>query len=632
MADDAGRAALCAESSKLAEALSVFSMGLMQENSAPDAAIEAYLRAIALKPAYELLFVRAAMLYIRQGVSDKALALLEEACRQNPRSVAMCLYQAQVYQALNNPEQALKTVRRAIVIDPENSGSYLRLAQLHLQAGNEKSAVADLQDALKHVADKISILRLLGDIFLKQGLGGQDNEAVARAIDYYEQSAELPSDENSLAYEERLGDLYLLTRQFEKARLCFQDLAARYPGNPQLPKKLAMCYIALDRKDKALELVKQLVEQAPHDAQLRFSLVELYEELGETANAIASLRVAIELGPMDAQPYHKLALHYMSSDPEQARQTLQEGLKRFPDDRQLASRLIQLQLSDCRPQEALRTFAYLHDLLKNDADMAWNQKYFLDFGAVAQANGRYDLAELLYEKAGELAPDQEEPYIRLALLHLVRGETDCALNMIGEAAFMFPENFEVWYYFGLLHNRDGLYDIACGAFERMQKLARNVDPEPVFDSMFYFNFGIACERTGRFEQAVSLFERAIALNPENADALNYLAYMWAEKGICLEQAMFYIRHALDLEPENGAFLDTLGWILYRQRRYAEAYDQIEAAYYFAGPDPVIMEHLGDVLHALGRTEEALVWWRRSKAAQPDNTPLQSKIEGVHGHD
>ena len=105
--------------------------------------------------------------------------------------------------------------------------------------------------------------------------------------------------------------------------------------------------------------------------------------------------------------------------------------------------------------------------------------------------------------------------------------------------------------------------------------------------------------------------------------------MWAEKGINLEKALDYVSHALDLEPDNGAFIDTLGWIYFKQKKYQQALDQIQSALYFMPDDPTIVEHLGDILATLNNEQEAISWWKRSYLINPANKALEDKMR-KHG--
>ncbi len=612
----------------MAEALAHFSMGILRERLADGSALASYRRALEEKPDYDALYVHAAVLYIKQGQNDKAIALMEDACRHNPRSVEACLFLAQVYQALNQSAKAIKAAQRAIRIEPANAKGYIQLAYLYLAARDETRARATLEKARNKATDKLPALRLMGDLYAQKIVDALviPSPDAAKAIAYYEEAATLPPDDASLQYQERLGDLYLINRQMDKALASFQNLTTRLPDTIQLQKKLAMCYMALGQKEKAVEALEVVIGQEPENSKVQFCLGELYETLGNTNAAVASFRSAVDTNPSTATPYLKLAFYYMKTEPEKAGQTLQNGLKRFPKDKKLLEMVIQYYLRNQQPLEALESFVHLQNLLLRDNERFLDSRYFLNFGDIAQQNQMYAKAIALYEKGLEQNPDLLEAYIHLACLYLSTHATDEALNVMDEAVLAHPENPVAWYYFGLLYNRAQVYPTAISAFERVETLTTRFPKSGLLlDSMFYFNYGTACERSGQFERAVTLLQQAIRLDTENAEAFNYLAYMWAEKGINLDQALEYSRHALDCDPDNGAFLDTLGWILYKQKQAADALTCLQAAYYFMPDDPTIMEHLGDAWSMLRNKSQACVWWERSYRINANNKNLEEKL-------
>lgn len=618
----------------MAEALANFGMGILREGLADGSALVSYRRALEKKPDYDVLYVRAAALYIKAGQSDKAIALMEDVCRHNPRSSEACLYLSQIYQALNQSAEAIKAAQRVIHIEPANSKGYVLLAYHYLAARDEEKARATLEKARNKVADKLPVLRLMGDLYAQKILDALviPSPDAAKAIACYEEAAALPPDDASLQYQERLGDLYLINRQMDKALASFQDLTTRLPDTIQLQKKLAMCYMALGKKEEAVKALKVVIGREPGNSQVQCYLGELYETLGNTNAALASFRNAVDANPSSVTPYLKLASYYMQMEPGKAGQTLQNGLKRFPEDKKLLEMLISYYMRNQQPLEALDSFVHLQNLLLRDNECFLDSRSFLIFGDIARQNQMHDKAVALYERGLELAPDLLEAYIRLAFLYLSTNDLDEALNVMDEAVLSHPEDPVVWYYFGLLYNRAQVYPPAIGAFERVETLAtRFPKVELLLDSMFYFNYGAVCERSGQFERAEALLQRAIRLDTENAEAFNYLAYMWAEKGIHLDQALEYSRHTIDCDPDNGAFLDTLGWLLYKQKRVAEALVCLQSACYFMPDDPTILEHLGDAWQALRDEPQALAWWERSYRINANNKTLAEKLR-KHGVD
>ena len=120
--------------------------------------------------------------------------------------------------------------------------------------------------------------------------------------------------------------------------------------------------------------------------------------------------------------------------------------------------------------------------------------------------------------------------------------------------------------------------------------------------------------------------RIIQKSPKHANALNLLGYMFSELDRNLDEAEKLLDRALAIEPENAAFLDSIGWIYYRQGRFGEALAKVRHAAAKMPKDAVILEHLGDIYLALHDVEKALLHWRRASEADPENEKLKKKIQ------
>jgi len=134
--------------------------------------------------------------------------------------------------------------------------------------------------------------------------------------------------------------------------------------------------------------------------------------------------------------------------------------------------------------------------------------------------------------------------------------------------------------------------------------------------LFYVR-GIAYERSGRWEEAERDFRKALELEPDQPNVLNYLGYSLVEKGIKLDEALEMIRKAVEKRPNDGYITDSLGWALYRLGRYEEAVEPMERAVELTPLDPVINDHLGDVYWMVGRKREARFQWKRALSFGPD---------------
>src|SRR4030095_2590078 len=151
--------------------------------------------------------------------------------------------------------------------------------------------------------------------------------------------------------------------------------------------------------------------------------------------------------------------------------------------------------------------------------------------------------------------------------------------------------------------------------------------QEMLNAAFFFEYEAAAERAGLYDKATELFKRAIELDPADAaQAYNYLGFMWADQNIHLEEAEDYIKRALAAEPDNGAYLDSLGWLHYRQGKYEQALAELlSAAAALQGEDTTVFEHSGDTYSMMKQTAKALEYWQKSLVLDPDNKSLAGKI-------
>jgi tetratricopeptide (TPR) repeat protein len=147
-------------------------------------------------------------------------------------------------------------------------------------------------------------------------------------------------------------------------------------------------------------------------------------------------------------------------------------------------------------------------------------------------------------------------------------------------------------------------------------------------SGFYFQLGAAFERKGDRIEAEKYFEKCLALAPDDAEALNYLGYMWAEKGEHLERARSMIDRAVKSDPTNAAFLDSLGWVMFQLGQPREALEHLlQAIAQDDQPDATVLDHLGDAYAALKEIAKAREAWTKSLAIE-ENAEVRRKLEAA----
>jgi tetratricopeptide (TPR) repeat protein len=246
-------------------------------------------------------------------------------------------------------------------------------------------------------------------------------------------------------------------------------------------------------------------------------------------------------------------------------------------------------------------------------------------GRLAYEDGKLSDAADDFENALHGDPTLESAYFELALVQADLHRTGEALHTVDRAHNFFANNFEGEFVTALVYSHTQNYAEAVRHFTAAEVIGL-ASKSNRLDQRFYFPFGAACERNGQFDQAAQYLQKCIDLSPDFSEALNYLGYMWADRGQNLAKARDLIEKAVKLDPKNGAYLDSLGWVLFKQKQPAQALPWLlKAMQYSTKPDPTVLDHLGEVYMALGQPDKAREAWKKSLLLE-SNEQIKKKLE------
>lgn len=217
-------------------------------------------------------------------------------------------------------------------------------------------------------------------------------------------------------------------------------------------------------------------------------------------------------------------------------------------------------------------------------------------------------------------------YLRLALLQLKQNQPRRAGLTLQSASLVYSDSVQLLLIRGLTEKAQNRMADASATFAQVERLAQK-RPE-ILDAGFYYEYGSACEQSGQSTRSEVALRRALQLNPSHHQSLNYLGYMWAERGKNLKEALLMIEKALELSPGNPAYLDSQGWALYRLGNPSAALPLIEEALRLVPDDPTLLEHYGDVILRLGRKGEASEAYRKALLAGGPAVTLRDKIRPI----
>ncbi|MES2735592.1 MAG: tetratricopeptide repeat protein [Verrucomicrobiota bacterium] len=241
------------------------------------------------------------------------------------------------------------------------------------------------------------------------------------------------------------------------------------------------------------------------------------------------------------------------------------------------------------------------------------------------------------EAAIQIGGGEGEDYLYLGELLLRAQLFDKVIQLSQRSVKLFPDQAMFYVQAALAQRSLQHWDKAIEAFESAEKMAESGQGE-LINHRFYFQYGITLERGGRPDDAGRIFEKSITLTPKDevesaANTMNYLGYMWLELDRHLDKAGELIRKANELEPDNAAYVDSLGWWHFKKGDYPNAVKELQRAISLLAElqpdDAEIIEHLGQVYLKMDDLEKAREQFEKARALQPTDPRVQKRIlEGL----
>jgi tetratricopeptide (TPR) repeat protein len=513
-----------------------------------------------------------------------------------------------VFEENGEMDKALEAYRKVLNVDPGQSELASRVAALLIQQEDFPQAIDVLKDAIKANPNDAEPYHQLAYIYAKY------LKKTDQAVDYANRAIALnPRDIE--AYQ-RLCEIELAAGQEEKAVDALERATKVRSDEASFWTRLGKLYAAVlfkpdsqpkpDELKRVNEIFKKAVENAKDDPAILKDVADYYASSQQLKEAIPLYLRVIELQPDDANAREKLATGFILTDQRgKAVELLEQIIKEHP--------------------EKYQPYDLLTQVLDDEA-RSLQRENRLD-----EAKARFAKVAANYEQSLLINPNHAGTYLRLAELLLgPLKDPERAVKFLAEARRRFSGAPEIVYYLAIAQREAKQTQRAVATFEEALREAQLDQDNEIVNAKFYFNYGVTAEQAGLYEKAADLLQRSIALDPSNAaEAYNYLGYMWADLGMHLDEAMEMIQRALQIEPNNGSYLDSLGWVEFRQGKFDQALaDLLRAAKNMDREDPIVFEHIGDTYLKLHRVPEALESWQKAFALDPKNKKLAEKIEST----
>jgi predicted Zn-dependent protease len=505
-----------------------------------------------------------------QGKEDKSIEALSKIPDLDPAAVTPTVQLIQVYLKQENYEAALSMCEKAVAQQPEQANLYVVLGEIYHRFKRYDEAMTALQTAIKLEPDSALGYGMLVEL-------QQSRNDLTAAIDIYERLIELEPEKAELRYA------------------------------------LALVLIRIDDKEGAIEALRKTLELDGRNMRAQYLLGVLYLETNQSEDCIAQLRAYMDGRPSDMDAADNLA-------------GAQARLGRFEQAIGLYQRI--LSSNQAQPQHHIASM-YLHLRAKR-------------FGEVAK-----------------LSPPQGAPYFDMVFRALADEESGASPQLLVKALDSTEGDFDaecgtflnnILYLFGQEDAGTWLFEATGRLAEKhpdsrilqllrariLMNMERHADALPILDAVLakftpdqwvHYYLAICHEELGHFEDTERHLVAYMQFIPDDPDILNFLAYLYAENGVKLDEAATLLDKAMAADPENPYYMDSMGWVYYKQGRGEEAVDLIQKAIYgMETDDAVLRDHLGDAYLLKGDVTRARKEWQRALRLDPDMPGLQQKLD------
>lgn len=617
------------------------------------------------------------MVYGRSDLATKAIEEFRAAVDADPNSEYLTAGLAELYDKTGRKHDAVLEVQDILKRDPNNLEAHKLLGNIYLRSlGDDQSsqgsqntlhmAIEQYQEITKLEPSSVDDHLLLGRLYRLDNdlpkaetefktavsLDPNSEEAVTTLAYLYNLEGDttratqvlmsIPDVSRSSKLYLMLGSTYEQQKQYKDAITAFRRAIELDRDNLDAIRGLAE-NLQNDGQDKeALEQYQVIVAANPEDAQTYARIGEIYRKQGKYDLALTNLEKAQSLVPdLEEVSYDIATVYEIQGRYDDAVKILNTLLQKTDapngnysqgDKNNRAiflERLGTVYRDNNNDAMALATFRKMLTLGDDNAQHGYQE--IID---TYRGDKQWQQATDAAKEATDKLPNDRGLKMVYASQLADMGQPDEGIQQVKSLLKGDAGDREVYISLAQMYSRLKRWPEAQQALDDAEKLStKDEDKQAV-----YFLRGATYEREKQYDKAEDAFRKILVTNPRDAATLNYLGYMLADRGVQLDQALNYITKAVDLDPANGAYLDSLGWAYFKLGKYDLAEVNLTKATQHMGDDPTVQEHLGDLYQKTGHLrlaathwERALVEWNKTVSAEVDTedvAKIQKKLESA----
>ncbi len=491
----------------------------------------------------------------------------------------------------------------------KNPAIYFALAKNYSSLNKQSLAIESAREAVRLAPDNAEYRKTLASIYVRTF------ELDSAAAMYQEI---VKRDSNALDAWFNLARVYQ-ARNPEKALQTYNAIIDRFGPQWEVLLQMIEVYNAAGRFDKSAEAMKRMTELDPSNLDLSRTLAQTYvhaNQLDEALNIYAGL---CERDPQNLEYVSEMGGVYLMKK-EYSKASEQFSRVLAPDSVKVDDKLRigQMYFGQLEKDSTIAPYAQaIFERVKKKYPKDWRPYWFL--GAIGAITRNDSLSLHNFKKVTELASWNADGWVYLSSVFLEKNDFQSVVKILESALKSLPDDARVNSILGVAYNRLGRNEDAIRVLEK----ARILDPK---DMNTISQLALIYDGMKKFEESDSLYEEALRLDPDNHLILNNYGYSLSERNLQLERALEMSKKAIEQQPENQSYLDTIGWVYFKLGKYSEAEKYVKKAIEKGNPDSVLFEHLGDIYSHMNDPERALEQWNIALKLDANNTELKEKIQ------
>ncbi len=473
-------------------------------------------------------------------------------------------------------------------------------------------------------------------------------ESYESAVYYLKKALKLnPNDRETYLY---LAEVHFNMHRFPEAVRYFEALWKMDPYNSTVQNNLLYLYSSLKMQDKLLEFYRKMMEYYPNDVDkaLQYALACIKQKkIGEAQRVLSQV---VQQDSTQYKAYFMLgSLYEMQKDTLRAEQIYRAIVKDHPDFTDALTSLYRLYRTRMDWDAIIQLYEPVVRRLEeaNQANLILGEAYFYKkeydrasevlqpllenqqfrvsalelLGRIALEKEDYARAEEYLKTLIEEEPRDRYGWIFLALVYNQQRQFQKSARLLEQAVSLHRDDVDLLGLYGSVLDQMGETEKAVAPLEKALRL----EPDHLNSIVALAN---VYDKLKMWEKCDSLYEAALRLYPDNPLLLNNYSYSLTVRGKDLDRALEMAKKAVQMEPNNGAYLDTMGWIYYQLGDYQKALEYVQKAVETREQSAEVLDHLGDIYHKLGQPEQARTYWQKALELEPDNQKIKAKLQNL----